>query len=259
MGTRVSTLVQRRDARDTVWDDAPVAPDGEAARAETAPAVDEAAEPLLGESRWPPIAAVLLFMALNIAVRVWLPREGVAHVPWLVPAIEGVLVVVLLTSNPSGAAERHRLRVVSLILIGVLVAAALWATGVLVRDLINGTGVSQSPSHLLASGGIVWLGNNLAFGLLYWLMDGGGPLARTRNPAPVDFAFTQQMSPELAPPGWRPVFLDYLHLGFTNATAFSPTDVMPLTHRAKYAMLVQSTVALALFGLVVARAVNAFS
>jgi hypothetical protein len=67
------------------------------------------------------------------------------------------------------------------------------------------------------------------------------------------------MSPELAPPGWRPVFLDYLHLGFTNATAFSPTDVMPFTHRAKYVMLVQSTVALALFGLIVARAVNAFT
>ena len=66
-------------------------------------------------------------------------------------------------------------------------------------------------------------------------------------------------SPEIAPPRWRPVFLDYLHLGFTNATAFSPTDVMPLTLRAKYAMLVQSTVALALFGLVVARAVNAFT
>jgi hypothetical protein len=236
-----------------------VAPDGEAARAQAAPAVDEAPEPLLGESRWPPIVAVLLFMAVNIAVRVWLPGEGVGHVPWLFPSVEGVLVVVLLTSNPSGAAERHRLRVVSLILIGVLVAAALWATAVLVRDLIDGTGVSQSPSHLLASGGIVWLGNNLAFGLLYWLMDGGGPLARTRQSVPVDFAFTQQMSPELAPPGWRPVFLDYLHLGFTNATAFSPTDVMPLTHRAKYAMLVQSTVALALFGLVVARAVNAFS
>jgi hypothetical protein len=80
-----------------------------------------------------------------------------------------------------------------------------------------------------------------------------------RQSIPVDFAFTQQMSPELAPPEWRPVFLDYLHLGFTNATAFSPTDVMPLTHRAKYTMLVQSTVALALFGLIVARAVNAFT
>jgi hypothetical protein len=141
----------------------------------------------------------------------------------------------------------------------LLVTAALWATVLLVYDLVNGIGVTQSATKLLASGGLVWLGNNLAFSLLYWLMDSGGPLARTRNPIPVDFAFTQQMSPELAPEGWRPVFLDYLHLGFTNATAFSPTDVMPLTHKAKYTMLVQSTVALALFGLIVARAVNAFT
>ena len=78
-----------------------------------------------------------------------------------------------------------------------------------------------------------------AFGLSYWLMDGGGPLARSKQP--VDFAFTQHLNPGLAAPDWRPVFLDYLHLGFTNATAFSPTDVLPLTHRAKYTMLVQST------------------
>jgi hypothetical protein len=71
--------------------------------------------------------------------------------------------------------------------------------------------------------------------------------------------WTGEQSQALAPSHWRPVFLDYLHLGFTNATAFSPTDVMPLTHRAKYTMLVQSTVALALFGLIVARAVNAFA
>jgi hypothetical protein len=129
----------------------------------------------------------------------------------------------------------------------------------LVYDLIKGEAVSQSPTKLLASGALVWVGNNLSFGLLYWFMDGGGPIARSRDSTPVDFAFTQQLSPEIAPPGWRPVFLDYLHLGFTNATAFSPTDVMPLSLRAKYTMLVQSTVALALFGLVVARAVNAFT
>jgi len=139
------------------------------------------------------------------------------------------------------------------------VVAALWATALLISDLIQGEGVTQKPSELLASGAVVWLGNNLSFALLYWLMDGGGPVARLRREIPVDFAFTQHMSPELAPPGWRPVFLDYLHLGFTNATAFSPTDVMPLTLRAKYTMLVQSTVALALFGLIVARAVNAFT
>jgi hypothetical protein len=214
---------------------------------------------LLGESRWPPIIAVLIFMAINLAVRIWLPTETFAHVPWLVPAVEAVFVVVLLTSNPTGPAERRKLRRFAVGLVGLFVLAALWSTGVLIHDLIAGTGVSNKPDELLASGGTVWLGNNLAFGLLYWLMDGGGPAARRRLSIPVDLAFTQHLNPELAPPGWRPVFLDYLHLGFTNATAFSPTDVMPLTLRAKYAMVLQSTVALALFGLVVARAVNAFT
>jgi hypothetical protein len=230
-----------------------------AAAARPAPAGAGAAEAPIGESRWPPLAAVLVFMALNIALRVWLPGESVVDVPWLVPSIEAVLLVVLFTSNPGSAAERRRLRRLALVLVGMLVAAALWATTRLITELIEGTGVSDSPDELLASGAVVWLGNNLAFALLYWLMDGGGSIARSRQEVPVDFAFTQHMSPELAPPGWRPVFLDYLHLGFTNATAFSPTDVMPLTHRAKYAMLVQSTVALAVFGLIVARAVNAFT
>jgi hypothetical protein len=212
----------------------------------------------IGESRWPPALVVLGFMAVNIAVRVWLPQEGVLRVPWLLPTLEGGLVVVLLTSNPSSAQERMRLRRFGLVLVGLLVAGSLAATARLIDDLIEGTGNTNHPADLLASGGLVWLGNNLTFALLYWLMDGGGPIARSRLTVPLDFAFTQQMSPELAPPGWRPVFLDYLHLGFTNATAFSPTDVMPLTHRAKFAMLVQSTIALALFGHVVARAVNAF-
>jgi hypothetical protein len=224
-----------------------------------APDRGDAIDAQIGESRWPPIVAIVIFIALNVAVRVWLPAEGLIRLPWLLPAVEVVLLVVLLTSNPSGRAERRRLHRTAVVLVCVLVVAALWATTFLVSDLIRGKGVSNDPSELLASGGIVWLGNNLVFALLYWLMDGGGPAARLTRAAPVDFAFTQQLSPEVAPPRWRPVFLDYLHLGFTNATAFSPTDVMPLTLRAKYAMLVQSTVALALFGLVVARAVNAFT
>ena len=213
----------------------------------------------LGESRWPPVVAVVAFLLLNVAVRIWLPAEGFLHVPWLLPGIEAVLIAVLVTSDPSGPEERRRLRRVALVLVGLLVAAALWATAVLVADLIRGKGVANDASELLAEGAIVWLGNNLAFALLYWLLDGGGPNARTQRAVPVDLAFTQHMSPELAPEGWHPVFLDYLHLGFTNATAFSPTDVMPLTLRAKYTMLVQSSVALALFGLIVARAVNAFT
>lgn len=241
-----------------MWDDAPVASDAEADSVEPSSASDTGAQIELGESRWPPAAAVLVFMALNIAVRIRLPSGGALHVPWLVPSIEGVLLVVLLASRPSDLGERHRLRRIALTLVWLLVLAALWATALLVEDLIRGKGVTNSPGKLLASGAVVWLGNNLAFALLYWLIDGGGPVARSQRTIPIDFAFTQHTSPELAPTGWRPVFLDYLHLGFTNATAFSPTDVQPLTHRAKYTMLVQSTVALALLGLVVARAVNAF-
>jgi hypothetical protein len=223
----------------------------------TEPHAEGATGPL-GESRWPPALALLVFMVLNIAFRVWLPNEGAVRVAWLLPTIEAVLLAVLIVGPANVRVSRWWVRRVSVSLVVVLVVAALWATMLLIYDLIEGIGVTNSPSELLASGGVVWLGNNLAFALLYWLMDGGGPLGRIGQPVPVDFAFTQHLSPEVAPE-WRPVFLDYLHLGFTNATAFSPTDVMPLTLRAKYTMLVQSTVALALFGLVVARAVNAFT
>jgi hypothetical protein len=238
---------KRIGGRRLLWDDARVEVEG-----------DGSVDALLGESRWPPVVAVLIFLALNVAVRVWLPGKGAIRLPWLLPAIEVVLLGVLLTHDLSGADDRRRMHRLALVLVGALVLAALWATVLLVADLIRGKGVTNSPDELLASGAIVWLGNNLAFGLLYWLIDGGGPVARLSQRVPFDFAFTQQLSPEVAPPGWRPVFLDYLHLGFTNATAFSPTDVVPLSRRAKYAMLLQSTVALALFGLVVARAVNAF-
>jgi len=237
-------------------DDRPVTANPHAA---TVPPPELDAETALGESRWPPALALVAFMGINIALRVWLPHEGAVRVAWAVPAVEGVLLVLLLIGPATGARERRWIRPLAVMFVLVLVLAALWATAVLIRDLIDGSGVTQSPSELLASGAVVWLGNNIAFAMLYWLMDGGGPSRRARTQEPVDFAFTQHMSPELAPPGWRPVFLDYLHLGFTNATAFSPTDVMPLTLRAKYTMIVQSSVALALFGLIVARSVNAFT
>jgi hypothetical protein len=190
----------------------------------------------------------------------WLPGESAVRLPWLVPSLEAALLVALVVGNPARMARHtHWARRIAVLIVILLVAAALWATALLVYDLIKGEGVSTSATKLLASGALIWFGNNLSFAMLYWLMDTGGPIARSRRPKPVDFAFTQHLSPELAPPNWRPVFLDYLHLGFTNATAFSPTDVMPLSLRAKYVMLVQATVALAVFGLVVARAVNAFT
>ena len=215
---------------------------------------------MLGESRWPPVTTVLVFLVLNISLRVWLPTEGAIRVPWVLPAIEGALIVVLLANGRrEGARQARTLRRLALALVILLLAAALWATVFLIYDLIHGTGLTNSPTRLLASGALIWLGNNLAFAMLFWLIDGGGPLARTARSDPVDFAFPQHLSPEVSPPGWRPVFWDYLHLGFTNATAFSPTDVMPLTHRAKALMVVQASIALSLFALILARAVNAFS
>ncbi len=99
----------------------------------------------------------------------------------------------------------------------------------------------------------------LAFAFLYWLLDGGGPEARIWHPrASPDLAFPEQLNPVVAPPGWRPEFADYLYLGFTNATAFSPTDVMPLARWGKLAIAVQAIGSLAVLGLVVARAVNVF-
>ena len=214
-------------------------------------------EPGSHESWWPPAIALMTYIALHVTIRVWLPGESAVRVPWLLPAVETVLLVVLLAVSPLSIARHARwMHRVGVLLVALLVIAALWSTALLVFDLIEGTGVAESPKELLATGGLVWLGNNLAFGMLYWLIDSGGPIARSRLEGPVDLAFTQQMSAELAPDGWRPVFLDYLHLGFTNAMAFSPTDVMPLTLRMKYLMLVQAAVALALFGLIVARAVN---
>jgi uncharacterized membrane protein len=110
---------------------------------------------------------------------------------------------------------------------------------------------------LLTTGASVWLTNVIAFGLWYWEFDRGGPVVRAagtmRHP---DLMFPQMASPELAPPDWEPQFVDYLYLSFTNATAFSPTDVMPLARWAKLTMLVQSAVSLAIGALVIARAVN---
>jgi hypothetical protein len=94
-------------------------------------------------------------------------------------------------------------------------------------------------------------------GLLYWELDSGGPLARyERRRTYPDFAFSQHLNPELAPPGWRPRYVDYLILGLTTNTAFSPTDVMPMAAWAKLTMALQSLISLSVIGLVIARAVN---
>jgi hypothetical protein len=180
---------------------------------------------------------------------------------WLVPSLEIGLLVVLIAANPAHVVGRARwLRPLSITLIGLLTVVAVTFDGILIVDLVKGNKVTESADSLLASGALVWLGNALVFGLLYWALDSGGPLARYRRERPhPDFAFSQQLNPELAPAGWRPRYVDYLILGLTTSTAFSPTDVMPMTAWAKLSMALQSLISLTVIGLVIARAVNVFA
>ena len=185
---------------------------------------------------------------------------------WAVPALTVILLLalgVIRTRGPLARAldlapdtlhvTRRRL---GLITIGVVSAANAASIGLLIHLLINGALVAQA-STLLRAAVHMWAVNVLVFALWFWQLDGGGPLERPRCvPADRDFLFPQQTEPVLMEKGWRPLFLDYLYVSFTNASAFSPTDTMPLSRWAKMLMLVQSAISLALAVMVVARAVN---
>jgi hypothetical protein len=213
------------------------------------------------EPRWPIALTIAIYLALMITLRIYEPDRPALGTRWLVPAVLGGLLVALALADPARIQGRARwLRRLSGVLILALAVMALAATALLIADLIRGARVTDSASPLLVSGALIWLGNCLVFSLLYWHFDSGGPLARFRGDRPYrDFAFTQHMSPELAPPDWRPLYVDYLILGLTTSTAFSPTDVMPIAPWAKLTMALQSIISLAVVGLVIARAVNVFS
>lgn len=200
-------------------------------------------------------------LALAIAILLLLPSQFSIGPTWVVPAIEAALLVAVFAAARTGPDDRRpaRVRALSCALVLVLVATAAELTVRLVADLVKGGPETNSASDLLLVGSGVWVFTILAFSFLYWLLDGGGPEQRIVNPQQYpDLAFPQLLNPEVAAPGWRPAFHDYVYLGFTNATAFSPTDVMPLAWWAKLAMTVQSLGSLTVLGLVIARAVNIF-
>jgi|HubBroStandDraft_6_1064221.scaffolds.fasta_scaffold534601_1 uncharacterized membrane protein len=209
--------------------------------------------PSASEHRWPAslavVAAIVLQVVLpNRVIQVLGPR-------WLLPALEGALLLALVIVNP-GRIDRESsvLRAMSLALIAVITAANIIAIGELVDALLEH---SQAAGRTLVYASIpIWLTNVIVFGLWYWEIDRGGPAARRRdNHRQPDFLFPQMSNPGSAP-GWTPDYLDYLYTSFTNATAFSPTDTMPLTAWAKLLMMVQSLASLLLVALVVSRAVN---
>ena len=193
-----------------------------------------------------------------MAVRLLLPSRFSLGADWIVPAVVALLLVAIVVASRARRGGRAAaVRPLCLALVVVLVAEAAGVTARLVVDLIEGGPETNSASDLLSVGFGVWLYAILAFAFLYWVLDGGGPDARLWAPPEFpNLAFPEQLNPTVAPPGWRPEFFDYLYLGFTNATAFSPTDVMPLARWAKAAMTVQATGSLVILGLVIARAVN---
>ena len=212
--------------------------------------------PTEGELRWQVSVAV----AVAVALQFLLPgRLVLLHPVWLLPVLESLLAVALVMANPRRINRESRvIRLASLFLAAILSLANAYSVARLVIGLVQGT-AGENPGVLLATGGVIWLTNVIIFALWYWEFDRGGPVARA-NATHVypDFLFVQMTSPHLAPPGWEPAFGDYLYLSFTNAAAFSPTDVMPLSRWAKMGMTAQAAVSIVTVVLVVARAVNIF-
>jgi uncharacterized membrane protein len=204
------------------------------------------------EAFWPAQATVLAAIILQLL----LPEGLTAGPGWLVPSLEGVLLIGLFVVTPNQVEDEHpRRRRIALGLTAFVSAANIFSLGALTHFLLNHT-VSNGRA-LIISGVLIWLTNFLIFGLWYWELDRGGPGLRAagHDRAP-DFLFPQMSDDHIEPRDWRPKFIDYLYVSLTNNTAFSPTDTMPLTPMPKVIMGVQSVVSLLTIGLVVSRAVN---
>jgi uncharacterized membrane protein len=212
--------------------------------------------PSHGELRWPALIATLVAIALQLALPGRLV-QGLGNRA-LIPALEGVLLLVLLVKSPLRISkEESRLRIAGVSLIALITVVNMVSLVELLHALLYGSSVGGRT--LVYASLPIWLTNVIVFGLWYWELDRGGPAIRQqpKHRAP-DFLFPQMSTPGSAP-GWAPSFLDYLYTSFTNATAFSPTDTMPLTPWAKLLMMLQSLASLVTVAVVISRAVNILS
>ncbi|MGV9245880.1 hypothetical protein [Streptomyces sp. NPDC003710] len=221
---------------------------------------EEAAEPAWrrptpGETRWAVTAAVLVAVALQLL----LPERLAFQPEWLLPGLELLLLIVLFPASRTRTARTTSLlRGGGLTLAAVVSLANGWSAVLLIRGLVRGT-EGGDAGILLTTAAAIWLTNVIVFSLWYWEWDRGGPVARAAGSSDhPDFLFPQMQSRELARADWEPAFADYLYVSFTNATAFSPTDTMPLSRWAKLLMTVQASISLLTLALVVARSVNIF-
>jgi len=209
--------------------------------------------------RYLPFWEPQLVVACTIALQLTLSNEVTIGPTWLLPALEGALLIGLTIVSPRAKARHSPLRrKVAIAMIGFVSAANIASLVMLSHQLLHGG--KQNGRQLILSGIVLWCTNVLLFGLWYWETDRGGPVAReTGERDEPDFLFPQMTAPRWAPKDWMPSLIDYLYVSLTNATAFSPTDTMPLTPTAKWLMSAQSIASLVTVGLVVARAVNILS
>jgi hypothetical protein len=216
------------------------------------------------ESRWEAAPAVAIVIVLQ-AITATLSRvggwelAGLSWGVWLIPVVPECALLVPL------AASRHKRTVTQdgerrTMVIQFLAATGFVNAGVLVAliaSLLQGD--AASGGELLVKAGTVWITNVVTFGLWFWIFDGGGPARRRIDlHRPRDMQFPQMENPTLAAPGWHPHLVDYIYVSFTNAIAFSPTDVMPLSRTAKMLMMFESVISALTVLLVAARAVNIF-
>jgi hypothetical protein len=224
--------------------------------------IHEMAPMIEDEPRWPPALAILAVLFLMVVLPhhvlvmpIWISR--LAGLAVLVP-----MAAVALTTANTRWLRIERIRWLRIERMMIMFAAVVYIANTIV-ELADMIGIitlhppESRPITLLSSSVAIWLTNVLTFSFLYWQIDRGGPYAWAsgRRIKP-DWLFPQAGIPEDVPPNWRPFFLDYLFLGYNTATAFSPTDVLPLTRRAKMLMMIESTISLVTIVLVAARAVN---
>jgi len=223
-------------------------------------ASDSAREEQL-ESEWeaaPTLGVVIglqVGLAIASAVEHW-KTWGLHWWIWLLPLVPELVLLVLLTWHRprKRLEEAGRRRMVSQILLGVMSAANGFLIFVVIASLVSGD--ERSGAQLLLKGLTVWATNVVSFGIWYWALDAGGPVARRRTPPPApDFQFPQTGNPQKR---WQPHLFDYIYVSFTNSIAFSPTDTLPLTRTAKALMLWESAISALTLLLVTARAVNIF-